>query len=188
MIIKEFELKLASRWGEYLLFETLEAARKPRTNPVSVAFRILENAADVVTYGEVIVDGGLEQYWRVLEKEYSVSRMAVNALMILARKYPSVEKVKDDGKTRNLDSRLFEKCLEELTRAGVLDSTRKDDGIEYELSHDLLSSVVFEKNFAEMWKKTRLARLKRKNNSFPYDIEKHVGELFDQMDDDKSFE
>lgn len=185
MIIKEFELKLASRWGEFRLFDTFEAARKPRTNPVSVAFAILENAEDRVDDGKVIVDESLEKHWQVLEKEYSISRTAAGVLMILARKFPAFLSVKmgDYRKTRNIDFQVFDDGLEELTRAGVLDKTRKADCIEYELSHDLLSSVVFEKSFAEMRNKTQEAQSEKKKDRLRDIMEKHAGDLFDHMDD-----
>ena len=185
MIIKEFELKLASRWGEFRLFDTFEAARKPRTNPVSVAFASLENAEDRVDDGKVIVDESLEKHWQVLEKEYSISRTAAGVLMILARKFPAFLNVKmgDYRKTRSIDFQVFDDGLEELTKAGVLDKTRKADCIEYELSHDLLSSVVFEKSFAEMRNKTQEARSKEKEDMLRDIMEKHAGDLFDHMDD-----
>lgn len=50
------------------------------------------------------------------------------------------------------------------------------------------SSVVFEKNYAEMWKKTQEARSEERKDRLQDVLEKHIGDLFDRMDDDNSFE
>lgn len=184
MILEAFENVLASKWGEFLIPDTDEEENKPVTHPVALAIMALEKDSDNVHDGEVAITPGLDKYWQVLEKEYSISRRAAEVLMILARKYPSVVKVKAQCKEqRQVNFREFEAGLEELADAGVLDKTEKDEFIEYELSHDLLASVIFECNFSELWKETQSARKTRKL-LWSSNLEKQIGKMFDDMETD----
>lgn len=184
MILEAFEKVLASKWGEFLVPDTDEGENERMTHTVALAFMALEQNSDNVLDGEVTVKPGLEKHWQVLEEEYSISRKAAEVLMILARKYPSVVKVKvpcEDQKQINF--REFEAGLEELADAGVLDKTEKDEYVEYELSHDLLASVIFECSFSELWKETQSTR-KTRYLLWSSNLEKQLGKLFDDVEDD----
>lgn len=183
MILEAFEKVLASKWGEFLVSDT-EEENERTTHPVALAYMALEQNSDNVHDGEVIITPGLEIHWQVLEKEYSISRRAAEVLMILARKYPSVVKVKasDEGH-RQFDLHEFEAGLDELADAGVLDKSENDGYLEYELSHDLLASVIFECSYSELWEDTQSAR-KSRNLLWSSNLEKQMGKLFDDLEDD----
>lgn len=163
MILEAFEKVLASKWGEFLVPEMEEEGNNPEIHPVAMAFMALEQSSDDIRDGEVAITPRLEKHWRVLEQEYSISRRAAEVLMILARKYPSVVRIRgNDSKVTSIGFRWFESGLEELTDAGVLDKTEEEGLVEYELSHDLLASAVFGKNFTELWKETQGLRATRR--------------------------
>lgn len=175
MILEEFEKVLASKWEEYIIHEEPEDERKPRTHPVPVAFMVLEKISDDVIDGEVVINNENDKYWQVLEREYSISRHAAEVLMILARKYPSVVKINHNNRDNSAGRKVFEDGLIELATAGVLDKRNNNGHIEYELSHDLLASVVFEENFSELWKETQSLRsIAKMWRSFPLNIDEDL--------------
>lgn len=184
MILEAFEKVLASKWGEFLVPDTDEEGNERTNHPVALAFMALEQNSDEVHGDEVTITPGLEKHWQVLEKEYSISRRAAEVLMILARKYPSVVKVKAPcDELGQIDFREFEAGLEELADAGVLNKTEKNGYMEYELSHDLLASVIFGRNFSQSWKETQSARKSREFH-WSSNIEKQIGKMFDDLEDD----
>ena len=143
MIIKEFEKALEQDWGEFVIDDDFEeglgeefqeggtAAERPARRPVAEAFT------------------ALEECWRVLEEEYSISRGAAVVLMVLAGRFPAAVMVKRPG-GGSAEYRQFTAGLRELVAAGVLTERKAADGDVYELSHDLLASAAFGEDFAAL--------------------------------------
>lgn len=162
MILNEFEKMMSRKWEEFILWDSTEKKRLFYSRPLPLAFMELESAGVRDRSGEVVINSELEKHWNVIMQEYSISRQAAEVLMFIARRYPTVVKLKVRPDKVNRDYQIIKEGLDELTNAGVVDKKSTEAIEDYELSHDLLASVVFGRNFAQMWKETQRLRSTRR--------------------------
>lgn len=162
MILNEFEKEFSSKWGEFKIWESAKQKKEFYSQPLPLAFAELDAVGIRVKGGKVIIDSEMEKHWDVIMKEYSISRLAAEVLMYAVRKFPSSVRIATGSGHSNLDCDIIKNGLDELTEAGVVDRKRVCAMDNYELSHDLLASVVLGRNFAEMWADTQKLRSTRK--------------------------
>lgn len=163
MILDAFQKKLSAKWDEFIIWDSMDQKRLFYSRPLPLAFSELEFVEGEGNNGEVVIAPALEKHWEVIMREYSISRNAAEVLLFIARKNTLVIKINNTTKNENVNFIVFKDGLDELEKAGVVDIKTIAGTSEYELSHDLLASVVLGKNFERLWEETQCLRIRRKH-------------------------